>query len=409
MSDSIKKIASASFVGLLMTGSVFTQPAGSQSTAPVGIDSLDTSKENATSSTLDVCDQNGSNCSSRNFGTGKNIKLNGFTVGDRDYKIFELVDKVKFQRKDNNFVTGERHIYFLEEDSNGSIASSAISTMEEAVRSEFINGGTDNVFSNNSSGAVNYNNIERVDFIVEDGFKATSNYVNNTGFLLLERGGNDPFKIAAITGMDANGNPNKFGNLISVSKDTWGQSEIKLDTSVFQNQSAWSSSRLTDDSVSTQYINGIFVSIASLGIIADQIIYGYAVFPNDINSSNDLVGLTDFPLNTDSSSGQGGLDLISSGGIFIPDDAPGDEPFLSFACSLDDGNNGHGNDPYVNVTTDNGINVAGHFDMTNPGNSLSQRMDMAIDNKDVEYNSLSLAQKQEVLDALAEKVCVFAD
>ncbi|MGV2829302.1 Ig-like domain-containing protein [Myxosarcina sp. GI1(2024)] len=355
-SVNFKKISSTSVLSLLIASSLSIRPVGAGSNEPVGISSLDTTTENATSSSMNVCE--GNSCSSKNFGTGNNIKLNGFTVGEQDYEIFELVDRVEFQRKDNESISGQRHIYFLEKGSDGSIASSAISTMQEAVRSDFINGGTDNVFANRENdGTPNFNNIERVDFIINSGLNVKPTYVNNAGFLLLERGGNDPFKIAAITAIDANGNPTEFGNLVSVSQETWGSSGISMETAVFQNQADWTEPKITAN-VPSQNLKGVFVSISALGITAEQTIYGYSVFPGDIDSDNDLVGLSDFPLNTSSQSNHGGLDLISSGGLFVPKGAQ--EAVFNPPAAVDDSN-----------TTDENTLVTGNVLTNDTGSSLT--------------------------------------
>ena len=331
----LKKFTNNTLIGVLIAGSLLTQTASSNSTSqPVGISSLDTSRENAANTTSTVCNQSGSNCQSMDFGTGKNIKLNGFKVGSKDYKILKLVDEAKFRRVNNNQATGERHIYFLEEGSNGSVKSSEITTMEEAVRSDFINGGTDNVFANQGDGNGNNNNIERVDFLINDGLLVKENFVNDAGFLLLERHGNDPFKIAAITAVDVNGNPTAFGKLVDVPTSKWGKSDINIETRVIQTNTDWDYPRNTTN-VGKQTISGVFVSVASLGVNSGQTIYGYALFPNDIDSNSDLIGLTDFPKNTNTSSSGGGLDLISSGGLFIPKNVTEDEVFES-ASAIND-------------------------------------------------------------------------
>lgn len=321
---------------------------------PVGIDSLDITRINATASTSDVCE--GDSCDAKNYGTGTNIELNGFTVGTKDYSILKLVDEARFQRVDNENVSGERHIYFLERGQNGTIGSSAIFTMEDAVRSDFINGGTDNVFAN--SGGTNINNIERVDFLIKSGLVVKEGFANDAGFLLLERGGNDPFKIAAITEIDANGNPIQFGNLIDISQDTWGDSGIGIKTDVLQNQDNWDAPKLTA-SLGSQKINGIFVSIASLEVDSGNTIYGYALFPGDINSSSDLVGLSDFPGNTSAASGQGGLDLISSGGLFIPNNVS-EEAVFEPAAAIDDA-----------IATDEDSSISGNVLTNDIGENIS--------------------------------------
>ena len=314
--------------------SVLINTAAHANSEPVGIDSLDTSRVDATNSTSQVCKN--STCSQMQYGVGQNIRLNGFAVGTKNYSILKLVDEARFQRVDNDNVSGIRHIYFLETGDNSddsySIKSSAVFTMEDAVRSDFINGGTDNVFANSNS--ANTNNIERVDFLINSGLIVKEDYVDDAGFLLLERGGNDPFKIAAIKAIDANGNPTEFGSLINIPKSTWGSSDLNINTTVFQNQANWGAPQRTG-TLGAQKINGIFVSIASLGIDAGETMYGYALFPGDITSSSDLTGLSDFPKNTSGASGQGGLDLISSGGLFTPEGVPPEAVFKP-AAAVDD-------------------------------------------------------------------------
>ncbi|MGD1919116.1 MAG: Ig-like domain-containing protein [Pleurocapsa sp.] len=349
------KLCRISFFSAIAIGSIIVNPALSNaSSVPVGIDSLETRDVNAESSSGNVCDRD-NNCNTKEYGTGTNIKLNGFTVDGKDYSILQLVDEARFQRVDNSNVSGERHIYFLETGSNDSIGSSAIFTMEDAVRSDFINGGTDNVFANN--GGTNLNNIERVDFIIKSGLIVKDGFEDKAGFLLLERGGNDPFKIAAITGVDANGNPSQFGSLIDLPKSTWGNSGINIKTSVLQNQSDWNAPKLTA-SLGGQKIHGIFVSIASLGIDSGDTVYGYALFPGDISSNSDLVGLSDFPKNTSAASGQGGLDLISSGGLFIPNDVSSETVFKP-ASAIDD-----------EITTDEDNSVTGNVLTNDLGDNL---------------------------------------
>ena len=317
-SINLKKVTATGFLAVLLAETLLIHPAKSSQPSPVRIDELYTTNVSATGSTIEVDDRG--TMRSMNFGTGDNIKLEGFQVAGQNYSLLQLVDEARFQRVDNDAVSGKRHIFFLQTASNNDneIASSFTRTMEEAVRSEFINIGTDNVFANKNEGTPNYNNIERVDFLVNNGLIVKENYVDNAGFLLLERGGNDPVKVAAITAVDDNGNPTEFGNLLSISSNTWGDSGIALKTSVFQDEPLiWTEPSRTTK-IGNQNIKGIFVSIASLGITSGQTIYGYSVFPYDINTT-DLVDFSNFPTDTASGSGEGGIDLISSGGLFVPE------------------------------------------------------------------------------------------
>ena len=79
-------------------------------------------------------------------------------------------------------------------------------------------GGSDNTFAN---GTVNTTgNIERIDFT----WNAPITVNSSLAFAVFERGAvgvHDSFAIAAITAVDASGNPTAFGSLLKVSPG-WG-------------------------------------------------------------------------------------------------------------------------------------------------------------------------------------------
>ncbi len=304
----------------------------SPAAAQVGISTLNATYQNGTPSSYpttvaDPCNitSNGgypSGCNSNinmQFGDGatNDLVLSGFTVGTDNYSLVQLADDVKFRRIDNAGVKGERQLVFFEYNSGDKIRSSYTNTMAGAMLGTVINRGIDNGFSN-ENGDVASNNVERIDYIISAGLPVPATSSGDIGFLVLERNGNDPFQIAAITSLDANGKPNGFGPLRKVGTPTWGKSSFNLKTAVMrreENETAFRPSHL----VGSQTISGVYTSIASLGVNPGQTVYGYALFPNDINASNDLVNLTDFPTNTSGASGAGGLDLMAGGGIFMKD------------------------------------------------------------------------------------------
>ncbi|MEM6752532.1 MAG: SdrD B-like domain-containing protein, partial [Cyanobacteria bacterium P01_C01_bin.38] len=298
-----------------------TSPANAQ----VGVSSLDATYEKGTSSSYSTtvgspCSYSGG-CDSNidmQFGVGdtNDLVLSGFTTGGNNYSLVELADNVGFRRNNDKGATGERQLVFFEYKNNKEIRSSYTNTMAEAMLGNIINRGVDNGFSNDNG--IASNNIERIDYIITGGLSAPDAALDNIGFLVLERGGNDPFQIAAITSLDANGKPNAFGPLISVKKSTWGKSSFSVRTTVMRREENEPRFRPSHQ-IGNQTISGVYTSINSLGVNPGQTIYGYALFPNDINSSNDLVGLSDFPTRTSGSSGQGGLDLMAGGGIFMRD------------------------------------------------------------------------------------------
>ncbi|MBE9216711.1 hypothetical protein IQ247_29345 [Plectonema cf. radiosum LEGE 06105] len=294
--------------------------------AQVAITSLDATYQTGTSSSYDTTVANP--CSPGNYpggcdsninmqfgvGTSNDLKLSGFKVGTQSYSLIQLADSVAFRRVNGQGATGERQLVFFEYNTNNQIKSSYTNTMAEAMLSTIINRGIDNAFSNDNSTASN--NIERIDYIISAGLAVPSANLGDIGFLILERGGNDPFKIAAITSLDANGKPASFGLLKSVATSTWGKIGPNVQTAVMRREESETAFR-PSHLVTSQTISGVYVSIASLDIPPGEKIYGYALFPNDITASNDLINLTNFPTDTSGASGEGGLDLMAGGGIFM--------------------------------------------------------------------------------------------
>jgi CshA-type fibril repeat protein len=258
-----------------------------------------------------------------NFPVGSNndLVVSGFTAASSTYNLVQLVDEVRLRRIPNSNVSSAsgRQVFWYERQSLNSTGNvldlkpSRINTMEQALLGNVINRGVDNLFAN--QGDNNINNIERIDFIASGGLTApTVANLNDIGFLLLERGGNDPLTIAAITAVDASGNPTAYGPLQVVPASAWGSSSFNLATVVVNDMGTGGNPGFSAN-IAAQNIRGVFLSYSSLGISAGQTFFGYSVFPNDVGT--DLVGLSDAQLASSSASGQGGLDLVTGGGIFV--------------------------------------------------------------------------------------------
>ena len=345
------------------------------------------SKRNYSTTTANPCQNPYTPCGDNinmEFGVGatNNYRVRGFTSGAGSYSLINLADDIKFRRINNGNVMGERQLMLFERDTSDAtgarIRSSYANNMEVGLLSDVANRGIDNAFANNgNNNQVAVNNLERIDYIINSGLDVPTDVRNDIGFLILERGGNDPFKIAAITSLDAQGNPASFAPLQSVATGTWGKFGPEIETSVMRREENEPNFR-PSHTVGKQRISGIYISLSDLNIPADQPIYGYALFANDTpanTSSNDLVNLTGFPTNTSDASGSGGLDLMAGGGIYLADslhtvsgtlykDANGDKGF----------NNGE-------ATLPNGIEVILYKDKNNNG-----KYDSGVDEK-VQTNS----------------------
>ncbi|MEO6454409.1 MAG: cadherin-like domain-containing protein, partial [Ginsengibacter sp.] len=187
-----------------------------------------------------------------------------------------------------------------------------VGSMESLINSYIVNRGTDNLFAND--GGSTLNNIERVDMIITGGVSAGD--VVKTGFLLMERGGNDAYKIAAITSLTPSGQVATISNLISAPTTAWGSTGITITSTVLQRNTGDVEIR-PNQNITPQPIAGSYISFQSLGIPSKTTIYGIVLFPDDVTSSTDLINLSNVPLNTGAASGIGGLDFMAGGGFFV--------------------------------------------------------------------------------------------
>ena len=262
--------------------------------------------------------------------TGNNLQISGFINGGNTYDVVAIVDQIRFKRRDNVNATGNRQIIWYEEQSwsgtTYNLRPSYVSAMEQALLGININRGTDNIFANTNNTAGNNNNIERVDFLSPSGITAPTSPVdlNNIGFLVLERGGNDRFGIAPILAVDGSGNPTSYGAPIHVSNPTasWGNTSIGFTTDVLRQDVTDPNARISAR-VTGQNIYSMFFTFQELGITTGQTFYGYSLFGADTvtrvlasSNPNNLVNIntTFFPTNTNEANG--GLDLVASGAIF---------------------------------------------------------------------------------------------
>jgi hypothetical protein len=187
----------------------------------------------------------------------------------------------------------------------------------EAINRRIVNRGSDNIFNN--SGGSTTNNVERVDLMFTGGVFTPIR--EESGFLISERGGNDNIKVAAITSLDVNNNVSSLGQLVNITTSDWGNTGINVATTVFQKFSTDAELR-PNQNLGSQPIAGVYVTFEDLGIANNETIYGICIFPNDVTSSMDLVGLTDVPLNTNQGS-DGGLDMMGGGGFFVSENVLG--------------------------------------------------------------------------------------
>lgn len=266
--------------------------------------------------------------SNENVATLVSITANGTTY---DYDPFRT--EVVFRRVDNPVFSGSRDILFY----YGSLSSNNLRlrapyepNMEVAFTSNTnILRGSDNLFSNErtGSGGENFNNIERLDIIIEGGeylYKADAQ-----GFSVLERGDenlHDPFVIAVITDIDASGMPSAYSNIIRVESSDYGTANpfVGMDGYALRRDNGTGDLQYSA-SIGSQGIGGIYFTFSDFGVTDGQKVYGYSVAAADFPStgtSADFVDYTNptfFPLNTlgaAASGNHGGLDMIGLTGFY---------------------------------------------------------------------------------------------
>ncbi|MCM5664203.1 hypothetical protein [Galbibacter mesophilus] len=248
-------------------------------------------------------------------------KTASFVAGGKTFDAAFLVDKF-FVRRNGTAGGNQRRqiLWFERENTNNSTNTRALrpsyaGSIEESFRSLRLNIGSDNTFVNpggdGSGGSAQVNNIERFDYINSEGISTAT--PANAGFAVFERNGNDPFKIAAVLSIDADGNPTKYGTLKAIPASAFGTKSFH-DTNyvIFQRQD--SDSRLKPaENGGPQRVAGTFISLTDLGIVPNQVFYGYIIMPNDAITPD----WTQSPTNTNST--QGGMDAYPGGGFYDSD------------------------------------------------------------------------------------------
>jgi T5SS/PEP-CTERM-associated repeat protein len=178
--------------------------------------------------------------------------------------------------------------------------------------------GSDNLFGHQGDANGNNNNIARLDAV----FTTSGITVNSTLTLaVFERGtptAHDGFQVAAITALDAQGNPAAYGPLVNIPPGTWGKTNLEpLFTLVARNNANQPGGDATHPSASTagQLLGGVSLNLVSdLGIPAGEKIYGYSLFSPDVPANANLVDWNSFPTNTNSNT-VGGIDPVAYNGV----------------------------------------------------------------------------------------------
>jgi Secretion system C-terminal sorting domain len=268
-----------------------------------------------------------------NYNNNGNVNVTGFTGSGKGYVKYAGFDTIIIRRAANawELTGGNKQHIFCEGPAtvdnsthrmNFPVAFPQVSGqnyMQRVIKDGFVNRGSDNVFNNDAGSDATANNIERMDFVYKPGMATTQ--LTLAGFVITERGGNDAFKIAAITGIDVNGNPTSFGPVLTVGTASYGATIVNTATYVMRKDPADLSLR-PFSLVPPQAIKAVFVRFSDLGIAASQRVYGYALMGNDVTATTsaqvlNFTNTTYFPRTTTATNG--GMDVASAPGIFHAD------------------------------------------------------------------------------------------
>jgi hypothetical protein len=191
---------------------------------------------------------------------------------------------------------------------------SLVSGFNQALSSNNLLMGADNVFSNEGNAVGNNTNVDRIDVVFSAGLTAGTN-----AFSVMDRGASndhDAFKIAAITGIGTNGQPTSYGPLISFGDGTWGNTNLLPveEENILRKNNTLAGATLHPSDSTAQAIGGVLIQTDSL-VSAGTKIYGYSLFSADAKGTGsqlvDWTNTTYFPPANATSSG-GGLDPVAT-------------------------------------------------------------------------------------------------
>ena len=208
--------------------------------------------------------------------------------------------------------------------SNHTVRGQYRQTMEALFNSNNVATGTENLFVNSGDVANVASNVERMDYLFAGGLTASV----SKGFAVLERGGNGGganggFKIAAITAVDAFGNPANYGAVVSVATGSYsgggmGLAPSNYDVFRFNNIGGPGLDFIHNANIGPQGLAGVFFTTTSLAA-AGSTIYGYSLFGTDTvttGSGASLLDWTNSSIYSTASTTVNDLDLVASG-VFV--------------------------------------------------------------------------------------------
>jgi hypothetical protein len=280
-------------------------------------------------------------------------KVVGFSSANSNYDLQTNVQgQIKLRRKNNAAINGDYNLVFTEGYAAGSLNSMSTpmpNNMEIYLGDNGYNKGAENLFDNTGN---NKNNIERLDWISTNGISVADN--TKFGFVVMQKGNDGdymPVNMAAITAIDASGNPTAYGPVVNINDLQWEN----IFNSSFSNRvnKATAGNQLLNAGGGTHSRAGNYVTLAQLGINSNVTTYGYSIFGADLpitNSATNLVSIADNNAFPPTSCCYCGFDFLAVTGLFKEAES------LPLAIQSFVGNKIDGNKNAISFTTNNYFN-----------------------------------------------------
>lgn len=264
-----------------------------------------------------------------NNGAGFNIGVSSYTIGGSSYSNFLMPDTLVIQRSDGGSFLNVW--YTMDHINTGTSPFTLVlepdraNDLEALYLSGNINAGFDDLLINiDDVDGYAPPQVERVDVLWYSGLVTC--LPANTAFSIVDRGGDDDIRVAAVTALDANGNPSSYGSTVLIEANDWPQAGSTFSDFLVLRRTALGQDPLpllnrgVLAGQSSEVVQGMAVSLQDLGVSSGQVIYGYSIFAADTDENNMGISLTDistFPTNTAAS--DSGLDLVAGLSMVVSD------------------------------------------------------------------------------------------
>jgi hypothetical protein len=255
-------------------------------------------------------------------------QVTSFSTATDTYEVTSGADNVFIRRNAVN--NDQSSVWYVSSGVGTNLSGVHQADYAQLLSSNNIFAGSDNTFANGTGNTTG--NIERIDFT----WNLPMTVTNALAFAVFDRGDtgvHDSFAIAAVTAVDAFGNPTAYGPLIKIAAG-WGGATNPIsgqDYRLFRYANGNNITATTDSTATAnQGIGGIVITAADLGLTLGTNVYGYSLMAVDVTAT-DSTQLLDwsnsifYPTTTDGNTGGGGIDLAAINGnsfTVVPEPVP---------------------------------------------------------------------------------------